>query len=99
MAGVAAAAVIGAAATGYSVHQQKKMAEQQSADQAALEKSRQAAMVPNLPDTEALGASLRAGQIQAQSAGGTILSDPKKNAQSGVLGSAQNTGQNTLLGG
>jgi uncharacterized protein HemX len=95
-----AAAVIAAGATVYSVQQQKKMQEKSAQDQYNLEKQREEAQknMPKLPDTAALGASIAQGQQRAQSAGGTISSDPTKNKQAGQLGSPINTGQKALLG-
>ncbi len=89
-----AAAAIAAGATVYSVHEQRSMAEKQANDQANLERMRQAA-IPKLPNTAELGASVKRGQLLAQSAGGTVLSDQTKNQ---TIGSPQTTGQNTLLG-
>ncbi len=96
-----AAAVIAAGATVYSVQQQRQMAEKAGNDQANLERQREEALknAPKLPDTASLASSVQQGQQRAQSAGGTIFSDPNKNQQGGQIGSAVTTGQKTLLGG
>jgi hypothetical protein len=58
----------------------------------------QAPNVPILPTTASTAATMQQSQLAAQTAGGTITSDPNKDKQQGIIGGPLNTGQKTLLG-
>lgn len=84
---IAIAATVGT--TAYGVHEQKKAQEEQDA---AANAALKAAEPPKLPNTASLAASMQQADIQARTAGGTILS------QNRTLGDANTTGRKSLLG-
>lgn len=86
------AAVIGAAATGYSVHEQRATAEKAAAnaDQLAAA-AREDANKIALPNTIATAAQQQQNAQRAASAGGTITN-------TGTIGDSVNTPKKSLLG-
>lgn len=87
------AAVIGASATAYSVHEQKATAEDaaRNADRIAADQLKQSQAI-SLPNTTATSANIQAAQQQAASAGGTIKSQP------GLIGDGSGATKKSLLG-
>lgn len=87
------AAVIGASATVYTVHEQRTAAEKAAAqaDQIAASQLKQSQAI-SLPNTTATAANIQASEQQAASAGGTIKSQP------GAIGDNANSPRKSLLG-
>lgn len=65
-----------------------------AASQAGGPKAPKVPVTPKLPESKAVAASTDAAEAQARSAGGTILSDQRKNA----VGDGANAVRKSLLG-
>lgn len=90
MAATAAVAgvVVAAGSEAYNIHSQREAAEKAGNLLKPI-------TTPKLPDTGALANSLNQADIQAKTAGGTILSNQRQNSQ---IGDGSGLGKKTLLG-
>ena len=88
------AAGVAAGATVYSVHEQRKTAEEASDAQARLAKEARDNM-PKAPNTASYATDQQRAQALAMSAGVTLLSDHSKNR---TIGTDPNVPRKTLLG-